>query len=93
MNMRGELVDRMLSFVTLAVIAGGVLWLNDRARERAEHLLAVIVTESTELLTTGASNALRQVDDHLVGRSDSLWPVFFVAGLVLVWCLTRLEHR
>ena len=52
-----------------------------------------MTAESSDLLTRGTSNALRQINDHLVGRGDSLWPLFFFAGLVLVWCLVRLEHR
>ena len=91
--MRGELVDRGLSFVTLASVIGAVFWLNDRARERAQLFLAQMTAESSDLLTRGTSNALRQINDHLVGRGDSLWPLFFFAGLVLVWCLVRLEHR
>jgi hypothetical protein len=91
--MRGELVDRILSFLTLAAVVGAVFWLNDRARERAQQFLTQVVSESSDLLTRGAFNTIRQIDDHLTGRGDTLWPFFFLTGLVLVWCLLRLEHR
>lgn len=91
--MRGELFDRMISFVVLAAVVGAVFWIDDRARERAERFVVQVATESSQVLTGGASSAIRQIDGQLAGRSDSLWPIFFFAGLVLVWCLLRLEHR